>query len=60
LNPFGDGSAVWTVFVQEFSFPQRLHFLVSAVDGPGGVSNHFNITITDSTDLSNINLGSFF
>ena len=60
LNPFGDGSAVWTVFVQEFSFPQKLNLLVSAVDGPGGVSNDFNITITDDTDLSNINLGTLF
>ena len=60
LNPFGDGSAAWTAFVQEFALPKILHFMVSAVDGPGGVANDFNINITDSTDLNNINLGNIF
>ena len=60
LHPFGDGSAVWTVMVQEFSFPKRLHFMVSATGEGIGMSNDFSIDITDSTDLSNINLGNIF
>lgn len=59
LQSRGDGSAVWSVMLPVFPIPRKLEFRVYGAEGNYHYWAESHTDITDTTDLSNIDLGEF-